>query len=108
MGVREGIQPRHTLEPRIVVKVEGCQSGFVKIASEGQALEIRAAPHEPWANVFNDHLADIRKSSAFVFECRRDRIRVANSQQFQPSKVWQLKQGVNELLHQVFWGMFKV
>jgi hypothetical protein len=56
---------------------------------------------------FNDHLADIRKYGAFAFECHRNARPVTDTQQFQPSKVWQLKQGINEFLHQVFWDVFK-
>ena len=105
-GVLLETHPCHTLESR-AVHLDGSGSGIGETVSKGQTLEVRAALDEIGVSTINDHLTDIRKYGVFAFECHRNTGPVADGQQFQPSEVWQLEQGVNKLLHQVCWGGFK-
>jgi hypothetical protein len=86
-GVLAETHPCHTLQS-CAVQLDGPESRNVKTASEGQALEVRAALDEIRVQLFNDHLADIRKYGAFAFECHCNARPVTDTQQFQPSKVW--------------------
>jgi hypothetical protein len=98
LTVREETCPCQTLQS-CAVQLDGSASRIVETASEGHALKIRATLNEIGVHRIDDHLADIRKYGAFAFEFHRDGRPVADAQQFQPSKVRQPKQGVNEFLH---------
>ena len=98
--------PFHALQLG-AVQFDGSANTIIETASEGQALEVRAALDKIRVNIVDNHLADIRKHGAFTFELGRNGGPVADAQQFQPSEVWQPNWGVDELLHQVFWGIFE-
>ena len=73
--------------------------------SKGHALEIRAGPHEIRANGADGHLPDTWELGAFALECSRNGIPVGRGQQLQRFQVGQPNQDVDELCHQILWGV---
>ena len=86
----EETHPCHTFQT-CAMQLDGLASIIVDTASEGQALEVRAALDEIGVDVVDHHLADFRKHGTFEFELGRNRGPVADAQQFQPCEVWQPK-----------------
>jgi len=80
---------------------------MTKTMSKCHALEIRAGLHEISANVADSNLSDAWELGAFAFERPRNGTPESNVQQLQRPQVGQPNQDIDELHHQVLWGIFE-
>jgi len=102
-----GQHPLNSLQP-CAVQTQGIGVNFPKIISEGHALEIRASLHEIRANTAADgYLPDTREVGAFAFERVHNGLRSSRAQQLQRPQIGQSDQDVDELSHQILWGIIK-
>lgn len=97
----------HTLQSG-AIQLDGSATTTGETTPEGQALEVWAVLNDVCVSFIDDQLADVWEYGAFAFERRPNGSPAVDIQQLQPSKVWQPMQGLDEILHEVFGGIFKV